>query len=660
MQTLPPNQTATRLLDQFLADPGTRTLEELLRWLIDARPVLTGTETPRIRRMMLLLEVLDAHPRAERIRHKLSEVWCHSSAVRMLAETGLPEHGTLIRESLERLLDRLVPRLEGANDLSVMVSHLPLTEIDAAWMESLPEAVLTAWRPLLAFPNGILADAARLIAVRAAALGITRGVLELRKEPADGASPFLQLPAAVESRVTQPDDAASAARLAVVRGACDAMLVEVHHQHEQRGVSTDILYRLELLDVLLVRLDDLVLTISGASDGRALAAEIVRGSYRQRGIRSLAHNTLKRLALKVTEHTAETGEHYLARDVKEWDATGRSAAGGGVLTAFTALIKYIVASAPLAPLVSGVASALNYSASFIAMQFAHFTLASKQPAMTGAALASALGSGKDVNRQVDLVAAITRSQVAATIGNVFAAIPASIVIVLLYRWIGGVAVLPINVSVHSVHSVHPFRSLTIPFAILTGVFLWLSSLAAGFVANWSAYRGLPEALAASRRLRDAVGAAGAARIGRMVTEHLSGIAGYVVLGVLLGFVPVLFTKFIGVPIEVRHVTLQAASLALAAGSLYGTPDFHWGEVAWGAAGILAIAACNLSVSFALALRTAMRARDLGRPERARLWGAITTAFAADPRRFLWRPVVSRVPGQGGMEAPVVQDGPGTH
>lgn len=122
-----------------------------------------------------------------------------------------------------------------------------------------------------------------------------------------------------------------------------------------------------------------------------------------------------------------------------------------------------------------------------------------------------------------------------------------------------------------------------------------------------------------------------------MAEHLSGVVGYLVLGLLLGFVPVLLDKFVGIPIEVRHVTLQAASLALAAGSLYGTAAFHWGDVAWGGAGILAIAACNLGVSFALALRTAMRARDLGRPERARLWAAIRTAFAAHPRRFLWRP-----------------------
>jgi site-specific recombinase len=638
--SLRPDLAAQRHLDAFLAAPGARGLEELLRWLLEAAPALAGGESPRTRRLSLLLEMLEAHPRADRIRHKLREVWQHPSAVRMLAETGLPGHGTLLKESLERMIDRLVPRLEPADDLSVMVSQLPLTEADAGWVEDLSEMALTPWRPLLALPDSALADAARLIAVRAASLGITRGLLELRDGAADGASPFLQLPAAVEARVAQPADAASTERFAALRAACDAALAETHHRHEERGVSTDILFRLELLGVLLIRLDDLVLTISGASDGRALAAELVRGSFRQRGIRSLAHNTLKRLALKVTEHTAETGEHYLAKDAEEWDATGRSAAGGGVLTAFTALIKYLVAAAPLAPIISGFASALNYSASFIAMQFAHFTLASKQPAMTGAALASALDGRKDLERQVDLVAAITRSQMAATLGNVFATIPVSILIVVLCRWIGGVSALPHNVAMHAVHSVHPLRSLTIPYAILTGVFLWLSSLAAGFAANWSAYRGLPTALATHRGLRDAVGASAAARIGRLVSEHLSGVVGYVTLGVLLGFVPVLFTQFVGVPVEVRHVTLQAASLALAASSLYGTPDFHWGEIAWGGAGILVIAACNLSVSFALALRTAMRARDLGRPERARLWAAIRAAFATDPRRFLWRPAES--------------------
>ncbi len=636
MPPLPPNQAALRLLDAFLADPGTTTLEALLRWLLDASPRPTGNEVPRTRRLQLLAETLDGHPRADRLRAKLREAWAHRSATRLLAETGLPVHGTLFKETFERLVDRLVPRLEPSDDLYVLLSRLGLGEQDAAWLEALAPELVAPWAGVLAIPDAALGEAARLLAYRAAALGVTRELLSLDADAADGTSPFLRLPAQVDALVATPGPAAAAA-VHETRAACAAVLAAAHRTLEVRGVSTDILFRLELLEALLARLEELILVLAGEAEGRMLAHELVRGSFRQRGVRSLAHQTLKRLALKVTEHTAETGEHYVARDTAEWDATGRSAAGGGAITALTALLKYAVAAAPLAPLVQGLAAALNYSASFIAMQFAHFTLASKQPAMTGAALAAALGTREDVERQVGLVAGITRSQVAATIGNVFATIPASALVAILGQLLTGAPVLAEETAVHSVHGVHPFLSFTIPFAMLTGGFLWLASLAAGWAANWSAYRGLPEALAAHHGLRSALGPGGAARLGRLAAQHLSGIVGYLALGLLLGFVPVLFARFVGIPLEVRHVTLQAASLTLAAVSLYGTAAFHWADVAWGGLAILLIAACNLGVSFALALRTAARARDLSPDDRRRLTTALRDAFRRDPRRFLWRP-----------------------
>ena len=101
--------------------------------------------------------------------------------------------------------------------------------------------------------------------------------------------------------------------------------------------------------------------------------------------------------------------------------------------------------------------------------------------------------------------------------------------------------------------------------------------------------------------------------------------------------PVAFDRFFGIPLEVRHVTLQAASLTLAAGSLYGTEAFHWGELASGGLSIVLIAAGNLGVSFFLALRTAARARGLPRDDWRRLTADLRAAFRKDPRRFLWRP-----------------------
>jgi site-specific recombinase len=256
--------------------------------------------------------------------------------------------------------------------------------------------------------------------------------------------------------------------------------------------------------------------------------------------------------------------------------------------------------------------------------------------MTGAALAAALGDRNRLDAQVELVAGITRSQMAATLGNVLATVPAAILVVALFRLFGG-APLSEETALHSLHGVHPFRSLTVPFAMLTGGFLWLASLAAGWAANWSAFRGLPAALARHRGLKTVVGPAGARRLGDLVERHLSGVVGYLALGLLLGFVPVAFDRFLGIPLEVRHVTLQAASFAMAAGSVYPTEAFHWGDVAWGVLGIVLIAAGNLGVSFFLALRTAARARDLPPEDWSRLTAALQAAVRSNPRRFLWRP-----------------------
>lgn len=636
MSPVDPARDLPRLLDAALADPSARAMEALLRWLLRAPPE-TGPVDRRAARLSSLAAAVAAHSRTDRLRIKLGEIWAHRSAVRLLAETGLPIHGTLIKEATERAVDRLVPRFESDADLYLMISRLPLTDTDALWVASRSDSDLAPWTPILAPLGKAVPDAARLVAVRASALGLGRALLDLRETTRDGESPFLRLPAAVDALATNPASPEAREGYAEVREGCGAALANADHALEVHGVSTDLLYQLELLRALRHRLDHLTGTLTGETSGSALGAELIRASVQQHGMRSLARQTMKRLALKVTEHTAETGEHYVVRDRREWEATSRSAAGGGALTAVTALVKYALAGAPLAPLVQGLAATVNYSAGFFVMQLAHFSLASKQPAMTGAALASVLGDRDDVVRQVELVAGITRSQVAATLGNVLATIPASVVIVALARWLGGEAPLGAEAAIHSVHSVHPFRSLTIPFAMVTGGFLWIASLAAGWAANWSAYRGLPQALEKQRGLWAIIGAERARWFGGWVDRNLSGLVGYLVLGFLLGFVPVVFDRFIGLGLEVRHVTLQAASLTLAAGSLYGTEAFHWGEVAWGALSIFLIGAANFGVSFVLALRTAARARDLGPAERRRLGAALRAAFRADPRRFLWRP-----------------------
>lgn len=623
------------LLGNLLRAPaGNHALEDLLQWLRAASP--EGALPLRTLRLRRLATALADHPEAAELKARIGAAWRHASAIRLLAETGLPDRSTFIGEALRKVVDGFVPRGEAAEDLYAILVRLRLTEGDADWIEGLTEEDIAPLRALLLPEPAAWTQAVELLAARTAAVGLTRDLLDL--DPGhDGDSPFLDLPDAAKAWSLAPGDAEVQRRWDEARSACRAALHQAAEKLDEQGVSTDLVYRMELIEAQLTRVDALLHAAAGREDKRILAARLVRDAARHRSLRAHLGTTLKRLARKVVEHTGETGEHYIVRDRKEWNIIGRAAAGAGLLTVTTALCKYGLAALPLSPLVEGMGLALNYAVSFILMQFFGLVLSSKQPAMTASALAAGLEREDGMDGEVELVAAITRSQAVATLGNVAATVPASFLLCWIWWKVSGAPPLSAETARHGVMSLHPLFSWTIPYAVFTGVCLWLQSLAAGWAGNWAAYRRLPQAIAASPRIRLAFGLKGAEKLAEGTRRHLSGVIGYITLGVLLGFVPVVVSKFIGIHLEVRHVTLQASSLALDVGSLWHTADWHWGEVLIGFGSIAVIGCCNFGVSFWLALRTAMRARDLDPKGRRELRRRILKALNERPGRFLWAP-----------------------
>jgi site-specific recombinase len=167
------------------------------------------------------------------------------------------------------------------------------------------------------------------------------------------------------------------------------------------------------------------------------------------------------------------------------------------------------------------------------------------------------------------------------------------------------------------------------FAAFTGVLVWLAGLAAGFADNWFALRRLRDSLAHHRRVVHALGTHRAQRWAAWLERNVAGIAGNLALAVLLAMTPPV-AQFFGLPLDVRHVTLSAATLAAAAVSLgwhvVAMPEF-WLAVA----GVAAIGLLNLGVAFSCALMLALRARDVPRRQRR-------MAIRAVWRRCLQRPV----------------------
>jgi len=340
----------------------------------------------------------------------------------------------------------------------------------------------------------------------------------------------------------------------------------------------------------------------------------------------------------VAERSAESGEHYITRNAAEYRAMLAAAAGGGAVLAFTTWAKFGIYALGLSAFWGGLAAGLNYAASFVLIMLMHWTVATKQPAVTASAMAAKLkdmGEAGAVENFVDEVANLLRSQIAAILGNLGLVVPMVLLICAALRLAG---LPPMVDATHAQKVLHEQHLLgpTALFAAFTGVLLFASSIIAGWVENWFVFHRLDSAIAHHPRCARLLGgAARAQRWAAFLRRHISGFSANVSLGLMLGLVPA-FAAFFGLGLEVRHVTLSTGQVAAAAATLgqavWQMPDF-W----WALAGIAVIGPLNLAVSFYLAFRLALAAHSVTRVDRRRIHAALRRRLRQAPASFLLPP-----------------------
>jgi site-specific recombinase len=298
------------------------------------------------------------------------------------------------------------------------------------------------------------------------------------------------------------------------------------------------------------------------------------------------------------------------------------------------VLKTYLEQGMLPSMLTGALVSTTYATSFVSIQMLGFTLATKQPAMTAPAIAAKLAEISDegdLQPLVEEIAALIQTQFAATFGNVIMVIPTVTFFHFLIVGLSGEAMLSAQqareiVDKHSVFGPSPF------FAAITGVILWASSLVAGYVDNWSAYRQVPEAIGSHRKLQMFFGVSRVKALQVFMTKHLTALSSNIVLGFLLGMLPKIFASF-GLPLDVRHVTLATglvslSVLSLGVGSL---SSFDWFLTL---SGLLSIGLMNIGVSFAFALRVAIQARGVATVRRQEIYKALLSKATRRPLDFL--------------------------
>ncbi|RZL96962.1 MAG: recombinase, partial [Variovorax sp.] len=389
--------------------------------------------------------------------------------------------------------------------------------------------------------------------------------------------------------------------------------------------SVGLVFRLRQLRERVLRIRELldcVLAPTPAPSVARLIGRLVIAGGERSSVRGLIATNSSLLAAKVTERSAEAGEHYITRDRPAYLRMLRQAAGGGALTAVTVLMKFAIVAVGLSAFWGGFWAGAMYAASFVTIQLLHLTLATKQPAMTAPAMAARLHRLKEqggVEAFVDEVTHLVRSQVAAVLGNLGLVVPVML----------GVAVLARAVLDHPVlddaHARAVLKSLSLAgptalYAAFTGVLLFAASIVAGWTENAFVLHRLDSALRHNPRIVAVLGPKRARRWAGFMRTHISGFAANISLGFMLGLAPA-FAAFFGIALEVRHVTLSAGQIAAAAGSL-GPDALRLPALWWAVAAIPATGALNVSVSFYFAFRLALRAHSVSRADRVLIRAAI--------------------------------------
>lgn len=628
-------------------------LEDLVDWLFErgAAPGAREGERELDTRTRLLLTAADEiAPFAERLRATVVRVLAGSSATLLFTDTGIPTHFGFWRELIERFSKNVLPAPPVGRELSRLLARLIDSEERAEWVLSLAPAT----RAHLLRVTGLESEAARralepglrdavlLLASRIAMQGVSDDLRKRLPEVTVAASPFLALPAQVGALL---EGSLPLPRVLATVEACRQCLQDVSQTLDETGISVDLVFRLELLQALLLRLTQLLQVQLGADEAREIARAqleraLVRGTVADRSLGELWGSSTRLLARRVVERAGTSGEHYVTKTRAEQQQMLDAAAGGGAITALMVFTKFFIAFAHPPPFFDALLVGLNYAWGFVLMQLLHFALATKQPSMTAATLAGAIEAQQGEQRPdlaplVDLVARASRTQFTALVGNVFVVIPFALAIGLGFEAVLGHHVLDATYAEKTIRVHHPIASVTIFSAVMTGVWLWAASLVAGAAENYFVLRELPGAIASNRLLRRVFGASRATRISRFLTEQISGFGGNVGFGLLLGFMPMLFV-LVGLPLEVRHVTFVTGQLAYAALAL-GPTVFARTDFLLALLSVPMVGLINFAVSFAFAIVVALRARGLGVRGQLTLLRAVGRRFISSPREFFLAP-----------------------
>lgn len=607
-----------------------------------------------IQALCFLLQQYPAY--AVSLRTSILRLLDEKSVISLYSDHGIQSDLGFFTEIYRRISRKLLPDVPEPKYLKDVFGQIFYRVDDAEWVTGVPDVVWRDFMQTLALHEGDqtlqanclqeLKDALQVLSYRLSASGLDPELILQHEDLENNNSPFITQNIEIQNFLTLPSPSAEDIQhLYDALKRCEQLTQQIRKANAKTGTSislTALMQRMtqqiERMQLLVDILHGLLLRHDVTDAVTRLFKRLVYAECKKNNLSEYLRQNTELLALRVTENASHTGEHYIAQDLQEYIKLMGSAMGAGVIIAFMAMIKILIASQHLAPLTEAILFSLNYGLGFVIIHMLHFTVATKQPAMTAATIAASMDDhghdSKNIGNLVNIVAQTTSSQTIAILGNVLVVIPMTMLIDWLIVQYSGHHFIDEEKAHLLLNSNNPLISLSVFYAAVAGVCLFLSGLIAGYHDNLAAYNRIPERISHLSWLQRLLGKHRLHRVAEYIRNNLGALAGNFYFGCLLGFASGLGVM-LGLPLDIRHVTFVAAF----SGYAFSALDFpaSYSMIGYAALGIFLVATINLLTSFGLAIYVAMKSRQV----RYRHWKAFAKellgAMYRQPGKFLLPP-----------------------
>jgi site-specific recombinase len=624
-----------------------------------------------VKAIQALCYLLNSHPeKARQLREAILRLLSEHKPISLFLVSRHSAFSGFFTEMRRRIGHKFLPEAVDESYLIDLFACFFTKASDEVWVSAVPDVV---WEQLIdgmrfqEAPKAIaescrqnLLSASQVLSYRIAALGLEPELLRNHPELEQHTSPFISQQTELAEFLASPDTDTNALNsisndtdikhILVMLSQCSEVVIKIRRNSAVVGTSIQLTFLLQRMAQQIARLETLLQIIDYANNGDIesrksanlktvqLFKELVYSECHKNDVSEHWRENVEVMALRVTENASRTGEHYITGNRTEYFALMRSAMGAGVIIAVMAMLKLTFAKQHYAPLTEAILFSLNYGLGFILIHILHFTVATKQPAMTAAAIAASIdatdSNSKEMDNLVAMIANTMRSQVVAIFGNVVLAIPVAMLIAWgIFHFSGQHFVSPEKAH-YLLADIDPLKSGALFYAAVAGVCLFLSGLIAGYHDNLAIYNKIPQRLRSLKWMQKLLGAARLDRVAHYVENNLGALAGNFYFGCLLGGMTAIGVLF-GLPFDIRHIAFSSAFVGYAAVGL----DFmlSWQTAAYIALSLVLIGFVNLAVSFSLALYVAMKSRKVRFKQWRLLLGNLATRLNQHPGEFIFPP-----------------------